>query len=72
MSKLGAHEKNSLLISIQKMYEWLEQQPTETPCTACHFYAHGICRQADNEKIPADILPKGCAEWKFDETSMPF
>lgn len=51
----------------------LEFFPQETKCADCVSFSAGLCKLCiPPEKIPADILPVGCPEWKFDKSSIPF
>lgn len=72
MMKLSPHEKNSTLLMLEKLWNIFNDVPTETPCNCCQFFSGGICRMADNQAVPKDILPIGCPEWKFNPDSAPF
>lgn len=71
MNKISPYEKQSLLIQIEKLWEFTNAQCSETPCSACVFWRGDTCTRWGFPP-PIDVRPTGCDEWKFNSESMPF
>lgn len=69
---LSPHEKNNLMIWVQKIWEYLNEQPTTTPCHFCKSYDDGHCKMWGDYLIPKQVRPNGCDKFEFDSESIPF
>lgn len=63
------HDAQTILALIRKLLDPI----IEKKCADCVSFDNGLCRLCKPpERIPEDVLPVGCPEWRFDESKPPF
>jgi hypothetical protein len=73
MQKIPPHRKASILTMLEELWKIVDGMTPETRCRDCQYFGNGgVCRMADNQMIPKDVLATGCPEWKFNQKSAPF
>jgi hypothetical protein len=70
-SPFNAHDKNSLIIALQNVMDYVSKIPVNTPCSNCLNYNEGACKKWDS-MVPEETKPIGCESWEFNRDSPPF
>jgi hypothetical protein len=70
LAKSEKKHREQIIGFVMGVLEFFSQ---ETKCSDCVNFSAGLCKLCiPPEKIPTDILPVGCQQWKFDKDSIPF
>lgn len=60
-----------MIDNLNSMIGYFGTIPAQTPCQNCTFFDQGNCKKW-NSKIPEEVLPHGCENFFYNESSAPF
>lgn len=70
---LTPHQKQSILLHLEKAWEAANELPTTTPCLCCKFYDIDVKKCMFYDAIvPAEAAEAGCDQFEFNPESVPF